>query len=64
MTALKRKRIEEDVTQEALAKQTGIAIRTYKYYESGERLPDAITVQRLASALGTTVGELFPVGEG
>ena len=51
-------------TQKQVASEIGVAEQQYQRYEYGEHIPNAITAQRLASALNTTVGELFPVEEG
>ena len=61
ITALKKTRQEKAVTQEALAKKVKISVMTYYRYESGERLPDVHTAQRLADALGVDVKDLFPL---
>ena len=50
-------------TQKQVASEIGVAEQQYQRYEYGEHIPNAITAQRMASALGTTVGELFPVGD-
>ena len=59
-TPLKKMREAKNLTQQKLAEQTDIAVRTYKYYESGERVPDVRTAQKIAKALNATVDELFP----
>jgi transcriptional regulator with XRE-family HTH domain len=61
-TSLKKSRQAKKLTQQKLAEQTGVAVRTYKYYESGARMPDVRTAQKIAAALGATVDELFPAG--
>ena len=50
-------------TQRQVADEAGVTEVAYQRYEYGDRVPNAITVQRLASALNTTVGELFPVSD-
>lgn len=41
-------RNQENLTQEAVAKAVGIALRTYQNYESGEREPNVSTFVALA----------------
>ncbi|ARF68921.1 hypothetical protein B7C51_15635 [Paenibacillus larvae subsp. pulvifaciens] len=60
ITRLKKVRQLKKKTQDEVAKQAKITTRSYRYYESGERVPDVITAQRIALALGTTVEKLFP----
>ena len=60
-TELKKVRQANGITQEALAKRAKIALRTYKYYETGKRIPDVNTAMLLAEALECNVPELFPL---
>jgi len=60
ITALKKTRQEKGITQEVLAENAKVAIRSYKYYESGERTPSVTTAQLLAKALGVKVSDIFP----
>ena len=60
ITTLKYKRLTKGLTQEELAKITKISVMSYYRYETGERIPDVRTAQRLATALNTTVEALFP----
>ncbi|MEV2910672.1 helix-turn-helix transcriptional regulator [Paenibacillus larvae] len=57
---LRKYRSKVGLTQKEIAKKINTTVRNYQYYESGERLPNVITAQRIASALGTTVEKLFP----
>jgi transcriptional regulator with XRE-family HTH domain len=64
ITELKKMREEKGLTQEMLAQQSKKSLRAYKYYESGERLPDVHTAIRIADRLGVTdLRELFPAEE-
>lgn len=61
-SALKRLRISAGLTQKALADAAGCNIRQIQKFESGERDiggASARLVLAIASALGTTVGELL-----
>ncbi len=58
-TRLKHKRVAQGMTQVAVATKAEVALRAYKYYEAGERTPNAITAKRIAQALHSTVEELF-----
>ena len=58
-TTLKDLRTKQGLTQEALAKKTGIALRTYRNYETGRRKPKYQTTKAFAEALGTTMDQLF-----
>lgn len=42
-----------------VAEKANTSIRSYKYYESGERIPRADTAKLIAKALNSTVEELF-----
>ncbi len=61
---LKLKRQEAGMTQEQLAKATGMTARTIQNYELGARRPrnDAI-IDKLAEALGCTYNELMGIGD-
>jgi transcriptional regulator with XRE-family HTH domain len=60
---LKEKRMEEGLTQVALAKKTGVSGRTIQNYELGLRWPQNMEVARkLAEALHTTVDSLLGTG--
>ena len=58
---LKKIRIESGVTQEELSQKARVTLRSYRYYESGERVPNVHTAQRLAMALGVKIEDLFPL---
>ena len=60
---LKQARINNNLTQEELAKKVNIGTRSYQSYEAGERVPNAYTAQLIAQALHTTVEELFPLSQ-
>lgn len=56
---LRAAREQSGKTQAQVAKEVGVAERTYQYYESAEKEPGATTAIRIARALGRTVEELF-----
>jgi len=60
---LKKIRLDKGLTQAQLSERTDIAIRSYQYYERGERVPDVITAQRIAKVLNKDVREIFPLPE-
>ena len=59
--ALKAIRTQKRLMQKKLAHEAEVSIRALQNYESGKRKPDVDTAQRLARALGVSVGELFPL---
>jgi transcriptional regulator with XRE-family HTH domain len=58
-TAIRRYRIERNLTQEALAKQAGIHRQTLVRTELGKTAGDR-TLYRIATALGVPVDDLHP----
>lgn len=58
-TKVKAKREEIGLTQEQVAEKANISIRTYKMYESGERIPRADVAILIAKALKSAVEKLF-----
>ena len=62
-TKLEEMRLEKGYSKSDIAIKANISVMSYYRYESGKRKPHIDVAQRLALALGTTVGELFPVGE-
>lgn len=55
---IRSRRIELGMTQEKLAQAACVAVRTVARIESGEGSVSLDVLVRLASALGSTVGEL------
>jgi transcriptional regulator with XRE-family HTH domain len=51
---LRQHRVAAGLTQEALAEQTGLGVRSIQHLEGGAHLPQRETVDRLARALGLT----------
>lgn len=58
-TTLKNRRKKAGLSQAAIAELADICNISYQRYESGERVPDVHTAQRIAKALNSTVEELF-----
>lgn len=56
--AIRRARTDADLTQQTLATRANVALRTLVRIESGEGCTVAV-VERLAAALGTSVGDLL-----
>lgn len=56
---LRRKLASTDMTQEDLAKVTGISKTTISYYMQGRATPNAYNVFKLAKALGCSIEELY-----
>lgn len=51
-------RKERKLTQEDAAKEMEIALRSYRRYETGERIPDAEVLVRVADFYGVTLDYL------
>ena len=60
---IKQFRNAEKLTQKELAIKTGINERNLQAIEAGVLDPRTSNSMKIANALNTTVGELFPVGE-
>lgn len=58
-TELKERREKLGYTQEQVAEKAGISLRAYKMYESGERIPRADVMARIAKVLRTSVERLL-----
>lgn len=56
---LRAAREKSGKTQAQAAKETGISVRVYQYYEAGIKLPRVDVAIRIARIMGTTVEELF-----
>lgn len=48
-----------NLLQKNIAKEIGIALRTYQYYESGERKPDSDTILKIAEYFDVSVDYLL-----
>ena len=62
MTNLKKYRERAGITQAELAKRTGVNLRTLQDYEQGRKPINqaaAITVYRIATALGVVVEDIL-----
>ena len=46
-------------TQKQVANEAGVTEQAYQKYEYGKRIPNAITITRIAKALNTTVEALY-----
>ena len=44
---LNRLKTERNILQKDIALNTGLSLRSYQYYEKGERIPDANTLAKL-----------------
>ena len=58
-TELKERREKLGYMQEQVAEKAGISLRAYKMYESGERIPRADVMARIAKVLRTSVEQLL-----
>ena len=63
VTQVKKLRQSLNLTQKQVANLAQMSIRGYQRIEAGERIPRVSTAHKIASALNTTVEELFPVSE-
>ena len=59
MNDLKRIRMQKNITQVELAEMLGISRTAVSMWETGEALPRAETLKRLAKILGCTIDELL-----
>lgn len=59
MNDLKRIRMQKNMTQVELAEMLGISRTAVSMWETGEALPRAETLKRLAKILGCTIDELL-----
>ena len=57
--ALRRLRIEKGLSQQQLAEALSVDRSTVTKWETGDRQPDAETIARLSSVLGSNVGALL-----
>ena len=60
---LKARRNELGLTQLQVAVKADVSYRGYQNIEAGNRVPNVLSAQRIASVLGTTVDKIFPVFE-
>ncbi len=58
-TNLRKMREKRRMTQKETALKSHITLRSYQYYESGERIPDVYAAIRIARVLDSTVETLF-----
>ncbi len=63
ISKIKLKRNELGLTQLQVALKSGVSYRSYQAIEAGKRLPNVLSAIEIASALNTTVEELFPAYE-
>ena len=56
-------RKQKNLSQEELAEQSGIAYRSYRRYESGEREPSASTIVILARFFGVSADYLLGLSD-
>ena len=52
---IKTRRVSLQVTQEGLAKLSGVGLRTIKQFESGKGNPTLLTVKKIADTLGMEI---------
>ncbi len=55
INTIKKRRKILHVTQENLAKLSGVGLRTLKQFESGKGNPTLLTIQKLADVLGMEI---------
>lgn len=55
INTIKKRREILHVTQENLAKLSGVGLRTLKQFESGKGNPTLLTIQKLADVLGMEI---------
>lgn len=62
--AVRRRRVMAGLSQERLAELAGVERAYVSALERGRRNPTLLTQQRIAAALGLTLGELIADAEG
>lgn len=60
---IKKKRLEQNLSQKALAEKINTNQTNISRYENGQREPSIKTAQALAKALGCTIDELLAESE-
>ena len=55
---LEELRNQKKLSQEAAAKEFGVGLRTYQYYEHGQREPQLSTLVKIADFYGVTLDYL------
>ena len=60
---LKQKRIEAKMTQTDVAQALGVHQVTYGNYELGKRMPNPVTLKKIAQIFHCTVDELLEDGD-
>ena len=58
---LKELRLSRNLSEQQLANQIGISIKTYRNYKSGKTKPRIKTFRKIVLALGTTSDELLEI---
>jgi transcriptional regulator with XRE-family HTH domain len=61
--AIRQLRARRGMTQEEVAYEAGLTISSYREIEKGRTNPAWTTLQRIASALGVSMGELVDATE-
>lgn len=56
---IKKHRKEKNISQEELAEKIGVSRQSISFWENGKANPSLDTISKLASILGTSVGELL-----
>ena len=59
MTALKRTRKERGFTQQQIADELGLHLKSYQRYECGTRRPNIYMLLKIADILGIKASELL-----
>jgi transcriptional regulator with XRE-family HTH domain len=62
-TAIRNRRLEVGLTQEAVAYESGTSVRNYARIEAGTVNVRALTLYEIATVLKTTPGKLFDAAE-
>lgn len=56
-----QRRKELGITQKELAEKLHVSDKTVSRWETGQQIPDALTIQEIANALGLTISEIYDV---
>lgn len=61
MFLLRKYRLNNNMTQEQLANELGVAKTTISMWESGDRKPDIFMLKKIADLFGITTDELLGI---
>ena len=63
MERLNQLKTERNLLQKDIAKDTGLSLRSYQYYEKGERIPDINVLIKLCTYFGVSADYLLGLSD-